>query len=264
MLRLLMFVVLVIGVGLDHEARAQEYEPDVDSEYFWDGGAVPFVYGSAAIAIGLRLFAKPAKTPRLFPESEGGHDGFENTVPEWTVSLYSVGIAGLIAASPSPSRWHHLKGYGQAVLTTAALTEIAKDVIGRHRPHYEEGMPDNLDQRRSFFSGHASITAASTVYLGLYLSRNLLPKPSLLKTGGLLLLGGVLVGVPYSRVVDHRHSLSDVLTGAAVGTALAVAFYAYQEARFGDEKEAFIEAKRTRFQLVPNLRNPGVALLTRW
>ncbi len=262
MVRVVLFVALAVGcLG---EVRAQEYEPDVDSEYFWDGGAVPFVYGSAAAAIALRLFAKPAKTPRLFPESEGGHEGFENTVPEWTVSLYSVSIAGLIAASPGASRWHHLKGYGQAVLTTAALTELTKDVIGRHRPHYQEGMPDNLDQRRSFISGHASITAASTVYLGLYLSRNLLPRPSLLKTGGLLLLGGVLVGVPYSRVVDHRHNLSDVLSGAAVGSALAVAFYAYQESRFGDEQEAFLKAKRNRFQLVPNLRNPGISVLTRW
>ncbi len=143
-----------------------------------------------------------------------------------------------------------------------ALTEIVKDGIGRRRPHYQEDMHDVPDLRRSFFSGHASITAAGTVYMGLYLSRNLLPRPSLLRTAGIVALGSLFVYVPYTRVDDKRHHLSDVITGAAVGSAIATAFYVYQEGRFRDEEEA--HRKKQRFQVVPNLRNPGLALIHRW
>ncbi len=256
-------IVLLWGLT-ERVGGAEKFSPKVDAEYFWDGGVIPFFYGTGALAIGLRLFGEPADSPTLFPESEGGIEGFENTVPEFVVSMYSVGFAGLIMASPRAERWHHLKGFGEAVVTTAAVTEIVKDVIGRHRPHYQEGMEDELDLRRSFFSGHASITAASTVYMGLYLSRNWLPRPSLARTAGILALGGLLVGVPYSRVVDNRHHVSDVITGAVVGSALATVFYVYQEGRFSDEKESFLYKKRNAIQIVPNLRNPGLTLLSRW
>jgi len=232
--------------------------------YLWDGGVVPFFYGSAAVALGMKLYGKPVDSPRLFPESEGGEEFTGDTVPELAVTLYAVGLGGLIAAAPTSARWYHFKGYAETIATTAAVTEIVKELIGRHRPHYQEGMPENLDQRRSFFSGHASITAAGTVYMGLYLSRNIMPRPSLIRTGSLLILGGILVGVPYSRVVDHRHHLSDVLTGAAAGSAIAAAFYAYQQGRYMRDDESQYQSKRRRLQLVPNLRNPGVSLLSRW
>ncbi len=252
-----------LGLATPH-AHAERFSPKIDSEYFWDGGVIPFFYATGALGLGLRLFAEPVDTPMLFPESEGGRENYSNSVPEAIVTGYSLGFAALIAAAPSGERWYHLKGYGEAVITTLALTEIVKDVVGRHRPHYQEEMHDVPDLRRSFFSGHASITAAGTVYMGLYLSRNLLPEPSLLKTGGLLLLGGLFVGVPYSRVVDGRHHLSDVLTGAAVGSALATAFYVYQESRYADDSEAFRRGKRQAIQVVPNLRNPGLTIMHRW
>jgi membrane-associated phospholipid phosphatase len=256
---------IVLCLGLSERAgHAEPFSPSVDAEYFWDGGVIPFVYATGALALGLRLFAEPPDTPVLFPESEGGEADGGDTVPEFAVAMYSVGFAGLIAAIPHEERWHHFKGYGQALVTTIAITEVAKNSIGRRRPIYQESTDDDLYTRRSFFSGHASITAAGTVYMGLYLSRNLLPRPSILKTASVLALGGLLVGVPYSRIVDNRHHPSDVLTGAVVGSALATVFYVYQEGRFQDEKESFLHNKRHRLQLVPNLRNPGLALVGRW
>lgn len=252
-----------MSVGGGNVAHAEEFEPEMGAEYLWDGGVVPFLYGSAAVAIGLRLFGEPVDDPNIFPDSEGGLGSVDNTVPELAVVAYSLGFAGIIAATPKAERWHHFKGFGEAIVTTIAVTEIAKDAVGRHRPHFQEGS-DNPDHRRSFFSGHASITAAGTVYMGLYLSRNLMPRPSLLKTGGLLLLGGLFVGVPLSRVEDNRHHLSDVVTGAAVGSALATAFYVYQESRFRDEEESYWSGKRNRIQIVPNLRNPGLTVQARW
>lgn len=258
--------VLLLWSSAARTARGDSdtFRPELDASYFWDGGAIPFLYAPAALTVGLRLFVDPASSPKLFPDSEGFETNFDNTVPEAAVVAYSLSFAGIIAASPRRERWHHLKGFGEAIATTAAITEIAKNSIGRQRPHFQEGMDDEPDLRRSFFSGHASFTAAGTVYLGLYVSRNLLPRPSLTKTVGVLLLGGLFAGVPYSRVVDNRHHLSDVVTGAVVGSTLATVFYVYQEQRYRDEREGFLQKKRDKIQLVPNLRNPGLAILARW
>jgi membrane-associated phospholipid phosphatase len=47
-------------------------------------------------------------------------------------------------------------------------------------------------------------------------------------------LAALTVYVPYTRIADHKHHVSDVLTGAGVGAASALLFYSYQESRFRD------------------------------
>ena len=278
MLRLLLSLALITCSGSVASAeeveatqeveRREHFEAELDAAYFWDGGALPFVYGSLAVGVGLRLFVTPPDTPRLFSASEGGATTFDDTVPSYAVGLYAGAGAGLIALLPTSARLHHLKGYSEAVLTTMALTEIAKNFFGRHRPLFQEGDEDP-DHRRSFFSGHASITAASTVYFGLYLHQHIGPRlrgprAGLYKALAFTLLGGALVGVPISRVRDNRHHLSDVLTGAFAGSAMAALFYAYQESRYQDDREELYGAKRSRLVLVPDLDNRGLSLMTSW
>ena len=36
----------------------------------------------------------------------------------------------------------------------------------------------------------------------------------------------------YTRVEDHQHHESDIITGAAVGSTLAVGIYVYQQSRY--------------------------------
>ncbi len=250
------------------EAPPASFKVKVDADYLWDGGALPFVYGSSAIALGFRLFVSPPARPRLFSESEGGATVHADTVPEYALALGAGAGAAMIALVPGTGRWHHFKGYMEALATTIALTEVTKNVIGRHRPTFVEG-DTSEDQRRSFFSGHASITSVSTVYLGIYVHEHLMPRwrgpaaPAMrLLTYGAL--GAAYVGVPYSRVHDHRHNLSDVATGAAVGTAFAIGFYAYQESRLIDSEEAFYRHKRSQVMLVPDLENRGLQLVSVW
>ena len=81
------------------------------------------------------------------------------------------------------------------------------------------------------------MSAVTTVYLGLYLQTHVFPRysgplASAWKTAVWAGLGTVLIGVPYSRIYDNRHYLSDVVTGAAVGSAAAVGFFLYQQYRF--------------------------------
>lgn len=251
------------------EASGDEpFSPSLSVDYLWDGGALPFVYGSGILTLGLRLFVQPPQTPRLFPASEGGESVSSDTIPEAAMAGVALSSVGLIAALPGEGRWYHLKGYAQTLLTTLAITEVAKNSVGRHRPTYAGDLSD-LDSRRSFVSGHSSLGAAMSVYLALYLGRNILPqidprRRRLYRALGTVGVGAALVGIPLSRVSDNRHHLSDVLTGSFVGAATAVGFYAYQESRLHNDRESHYRAKRSRIIVLPDIKNRGLVVSTSW
>jgi membrane-associated phospholipid phosphatase len=217
---------------------------DLDGSYFTDGHAL-VVYGSVAAIAGIALFMEVPDQPRLFDESEGGALYNGNTVPSWAVAGLAGAAGALVIAAPTDARWYHVKGMAEAIGTTALATEFCKRFFGRHRPDYVEGDPDAgvVDGRRSFFSGHASITVATTSYLGLYLHQHLFPawKPDkgilpwweAATYAGLL---GVTVYVPLSRALDRRHHPSDILTGSAVGLTMSTLFYVWQEQRHRERR----------------------------
>lgn len=255
------------GQGEGKQAGAT-FAPRLDASYFWDDGAIPFVYGTAVLALSLRVFAEARETPLLFSASEGGAEVAGDTVPSYVVGVYAAAGAGLLALTPTEARLHHFKGYGEAVLTTIAVTEVAKKTFGRHRPDYAPGDTDP-DQRQSFFSGHSSITAATSVYLGLYFYEHLSPRlrgpaAGLFKVLVYSTLAGVTLGMPLTRLEDNRHHPGDVVTGAAVGSVLATAFFAYQEARFRSEREGFYRGNRLALVVLPDVQNRGLTLATRW
>ncbi|XP_013776698.1 putative phosphatidate phosphatase [Limulus polyphemus] len=131
-------------------------------------------------------------------------------------------------------------------------TDIAKYSIGRLRPHFIDvcqpdmsltdcnhsyiteyrctGSDENKirEARLSFPSGHASFSAYSMVYLAIYIQYRLIcAKNSLLKP---FLQAAVLLAAWYtglSRVVDHKHHWSDVLSGFLLGiiVSLLVVFF---------------------------------------
>ncbi len=240
--------------------------------YLVDGGAIPFAYGSFAAYLGLALFVSPRDEPLWFSGSEGGATDLRETVP--TFMVYALGGATLvgIALPRAPARWYHVKGLLESTATTALLTELAKHTFGRHRPYYDPATSTADRDRKSFFSGHASFTLAFTTYAGLYFHRNLFARwraPSQRfawwETFPLAALAGLAVYVPYTRVADNQHHLSDVLVGAAVGAATSVAFYAWQEKRFRSKRSAGEKparaARRTEVMILPALDHPGASLL---
>nr|XP_019797961.1 phospholipid phosphatase 3 isoform X1 [Tursiops truncatus] len=126
-----------------------------------------------------------------------------------------------------------------------SFTDIAKVSIGRLRPHFlsvcnpdfsqincSEGYIQNYkcrgddskvqEARRSFFSGHASFSMYTMLYLVLYLQARFtwrgarLLRPLLQFT---LIMMAFYTGL--SRVSDHKHHPSDVLAGFAQGALVA-------------------------------------------
>jgi membrane-associated phospholipid phosphatase len=220
-------------------------------KYLYDGGAIPFFWVPAGVTLGLALFAEPPATPRLFSETEGGAEPKDDTVPNVAVAVYVVAGLGAIAAIPVARsvRAFHLKGYAEAMTTTATLTEVAKVTFGRHRPSWTPAT-DEADMRKSFFSGHASLTFGTSTYLGFYLHDHVFSEwrdpGQAFAAWELLPLGALAAGsvaVAASRVHDNRHNVSDVVTGAVVGTGISVGIYLWQESRY---QSALAHAQRPR------------------
>jgi membrane-associated phospholipid phosphatase len=198
--------------------------------------------------------------PRLFSADEGGAPGGGDTVPEAAVAAYAIGVGAVIGLVPGEGRWYHFKGFLESTATTLALTEGAKATFGRHRPHWQPGDDDD-DSRRSFFSGHSSLTFSTTTYLGLYLHQHVFDRwrdpgehYAWWELGPHLLLAGAAAAVAWTRVEDERHHKSDVITGAAVGTVSSVVFYAWQQSRLRGHGE------RSNLSLGPGPGHAGVSL----
>jgi undecaprenyl-diphosphatase len=106
------------------------------------------------------------------------------------------------------------------VLTLAALAagtlieKGLKEAVGRERPHLPPGEPKPLIARPSdpsFPSGHATLAFACAVTIALLVPR--LAAPVLV----------LAAAIAYSRVYVGVHFPLDVIAGAALGTAAAIA-----------------------------------------
>ncbi|KAE8609790.1 hypothetical protein XENTR_v10011912 [Xenopus tropicalis] len=150
--------------------------------------------------------------------------------------------------------------FGCAV--SQSFTDIAKVAIGRLRPHFINvcnpdfstidcslgyienyqcrGPPNKvMEARKSFFSGHASFSMYTMLYLVLYLQSRFtwrgarLLRPLLQFT---LLMMAFYTGL--SRVSDHKHHPSDVLAGFVQGALVAYCIVFYVSDLFKTPKKS--------------------------
>jgi hypothetical protein len=119
-----------------------------------------------------------------------------------SVGLWAVGryIIGPSADEPKTNKWSEM-GFDlmRAQMLAQAVTQGTKQIVRRDRP---------TGECCSFPSGHAASAFAAASVLERHLGyRGSWP----------FMIGAMYVGA--SRLVDNRHFLSDVMFGAAVGTA---------------------------------------------
>jgi membrane-associated phospholipid phosphatase len=152
-------------------------------------------------------------------------------VPVWALVVASLGVPILCFAlyqiwARSPHDFHHATlGLLEGFALTILLTALTKVFAGSYRPFYGNLVDPNDDSRKSFVSGHASLSFHSATFLSLWLCGKL---GVVKKTGGhvwtqlLVLLPMIGAGaLALSRTRDYQHNFVDVLAGALLGGMLA-------------------------------------------
>ncbi|MBL1212586.1 MAG: phosphatase PAP2 family protein [Ignavibacteriae bacterium] len=164
--------------------------------------------------------------------------------------LAAVGLGLFTDTKISKNTFRDIFLFKKAIVYTYTLTEYTKTIVKRQRP-------DESDTR-SFFSGHTSTTFATSTYLFLEVN-NLLNEwnvtkndqtlRSVLKFSSFGLLYGWAGYVGYSRMLDNKHYVTDVLIGATVGTLMSIFVYNIYHEK--DKEETLLD----NFSLLPSRNN---------
>lgn len=149
--------------------------------------------------------------------------------PKIVLGLHLFGVASLDILTNAPIDSRHYERvfvFYKSLFYTKTLTSAAKAWFSRTRP--------DGSNTHSFFSGHTSITFATSAFC--YRAMNELLSDvdpirdrklvrDLLKGTTFVALYGWASYVGYSRIRDNRHYLTDVLVGAAAGTVISNLLY---------------------------------------
>lgn len=151
-----------------------------------------------------------------------------------------VGLHQLLAArgaGDAREGWVDLVVIAEAAGIAMDLNQAVKFAVGRQRPAIRYGdyadpaRRGEADDNLSFYSGHATFAFSLAAAAGTVSSmRGYRSAPWVWGTGMTL-----ATGVAYLRVAGDQHYLTDVLTGAALGTAVGVAVpYLLHRAKGGE------------------------------
>jgi membrane-associated phospholipid phosphatase len=225
-----------------HPVGAEVETPGLS--YLYDGGALPFFWGALASRVAIDRWLQPPARPRWFRADEGGAPQAHWENPGWAVTATGAAVALAIAWKGDDSRFLHAKGLAETLATGSVLTAAIKVTFGRHRPDYAgPGIGRFGGENRSFLSGHSVQAFEIATYSALYLRRHSFDR----EASGVdrwwqgAAYAGIFAGaalVAAERVYHRRHHLSDVIAGAALGTVVAAAFFAYQDGRIADPSAA--------------------------
>jgi membrane-associated phospholipid phosphatase len=129
------------------------------------------------------------------------------------------------AAGDADAGWVDLLIVGEAAAVAASLNQAVKYAVGRERPfvhagnHPEPVRRGDPDDNLSFYSGHTTLAFSLAAAAGTVSTLRGYDGAPWVWTAG---LGGA-AAVGWFRVAADKHYLTDVLTGAVLGTAVGVA-----------------------------------------
>jgi PAP2 superfamily len=133
-----------------------------------------------------------------------------------------VGFSGLasLEGATGPQVRGHVAVFANSLSWTLAASEWVKVLAHRSRPVLyvttDTAAAGDTDNRRSFPSGHAAIAFAAAASYVTIATRERLPH----RTRNAILLFGGAVGVSALRVAAGKHFPTDVVGGAALGSAI--------------------------------------------
>jgi membrane-associated phospholipid phosphatase len=123
----------------------------------------------------------------------------------------------------------------QAQIFTGGLTFLVKELAHRARPYTGEGayvwhgpFGEGGNDYQSFFSGHSSLAFSTATMVFLHCKK---------KWWVGLISYATATGVAISRMQTHDHWASDIVLGAAIGSAVSTFVYNQQEKRRNPTKK---------------------------
>jgi membrane-associated phospholipid phosphatase len=202
---------------------------------FQVGFASPFVNSPAEIALSIGALGAAAALEQWPPNSSHPLIGGEQKpyisrerVPDWALAVTHIATFCTIRFSQSADRVRYAHGYDMAVALTQLATSATKGVVGRKRPNEDDArLLGESTKSRSFFSGHASTTFCLATYTTLFTRRT--TDRLLYRTGVPLVTFSAATYAAWSRVAEHRHYPSDVIVGAAAGTAIGALVFRWYD-----------------------------------
>jgi membrane-associated phospholipid phosphatase len=230
--------------------------------YLWDDGALVFVWGALAAREGVDRWVSPPSSPVGFSAEEGGRQAASWELPGYVVTASGGVLGAAMLLGRAPARWDHLKGLAQTLSTGALLTIGLKVAFGRRRP--DQGADPDAGfggGSRSFPSGHATQAFEIATYAALLVRQRAAGGGAAWRWSAYAGLYGAAALVAAERVVHDRHHVTDVLAGAALGTATAAVFFVAAERRA--TRRAARRATRS-FLLTPALGQRELGLQAQW
>lgn len=149
-----------------------------------------------------------------------------------SLGLLSAALVSKLGDTQEPF-WVDAMIWAEAVGLNAGTNQVVKFSVARRRPFVNERSDmerrahEDPDDNVSFYSGHTSLAFSSVMAAGTLATLRRRPYALVIFAVGLPLAG--LTG--YLRMAADRHYLSDVLTGAVMGSAFGVAVPLLHRAR---------------------------------
>jgi len=169
---------------------------------------------------------------RLFMKPYNKKLGQAGTILE----VASLGTAAMLAATDK-SEWGTIAMmYAESVLLSNGLKELSKDTISRARPYmYFSGSPAEDDWNASFFSGHTTLAFTGAAFTSYVFSKYF--PDSKWKIPVIAGCYTLATATAASRIMSGSHFLSDVLTGAIVGTLSGILVPYLHTLEFGEKQK---------------------------
>ncbi len=220
-------VVAFAGVALVSARAAGAEEPDRGAETWRDAGiTAAALAATGALALETRILV-PDRCRICEPDrlDAAAHDALlwrHPGIARLASDLSANGLVPLLAAGDAfranrsaAGAGHDLLLVAEAAALTTMTTEIAKDAFGRRRPDAPVIVSEGSARNQSFWSGHTAL--AFSVVVAEATQDTLRGDPAAPWVWGIGLT--LASGVGYLRVAGDAHWVTDVLAGAAAGSA---------------------------------------------
>ncbi len=244
-------LILALTSGATARAQVDEVPPRLEWSPAWGEPGIPsyvLIGASAAVTVTLGIIGPWEQRSTggwLFDEDLRTGLWMRNDEARWAAADVADALLAAIVAYPVVvdsmivSTWYHDNpevGWKTAMITmetlavTLALTQIFKSSVGRERPYGQRcgaGIPEDTfacdpgERNVSFLSGHTSLTFSAAAVTCSHHLRLPIYGGGGATTAAVCASGfGLAATTGLLRILSDHHYATDVLAGAALGTAV--------------------------------------------